>query len=216
MRVALITGGAGAVGSATAQMLAHDGFSLVLADLDAERAEAVADDIRREAATEAVALGLDIAAPDAAARLIASVSERFGRLDCLVNNAGRTGASRIDALDPGEWEAVLRVNLTAPMLLWYNKLYAAERGHWRASPLLADQVGLPPTMVVGASLDPLIDQSRAYAAATIAAGVPTVYREAAGNIHGFLNLRRAIPSSVEDVNGMLVALNAMIAEARRQ
>ncbi len=117
MRVALITGGAGAVGSATAQMLAHDGFSLVLADLDAERAEAVADDIRREAATEAVALGIDIAAPDAAARLIASVSERFGRLDCLVNNAGRTGASRIDALDPGEWEAVLRVNLTAPMLL---------------------------------------------------------------------------------------------------
>ena len=117
MRVALITGGAGAVGSATARMLAQDGFSLVLADLDAERAEAVADDIRREAATEAVALGIDIAAPDAAARLIASISERFGRLDCLVNNAGRTGASRIDALDPGEWEAVLRVNLTAPMLL---------------------------------------------------------------------------------------------------
>ena len=77
----------------------------------------MADDIRREAATEAVALGIDIAAPDAAARLIASISERFGRLDCLVNNAGRTGASRIDALDPGEWEAVLRVNLTAPMLL---------------------------------------------------------------------------------------------------
>jgi NAD(P)-dependent dehydrogenase (short-subunit alcohol dehydrogenase family) len=117
MRVALITGGAGAVGSATARMLAQDGFSLVLADLDAERAEAVADDIRREAATETVALGIDITAPDAAARLIASVSECFGRLDCLVNNAGRTGASRIDALDPGEWEAVLRVNLTAPMLI---------------------------------------------------------------------------------------------------
>lgn len=117
MRVALITGGAGAIGSATARMLAQDGFSLVLADLDAEGAEAVADDIRREAATETVALGIDIAAPDAAARLIASVSERFGRLDCLVNNAGRTGASRIDALDPGEWEAVLRVNLTAPMLI---------------------------------------------------------------------------------------------------
>ena len=106
--------------------------------------------------------------------------------------------------------------LTAPMLHWYNKLYAAERGHWRASPLLADQAGLPPTMIVGASLDPLIDQSRAYAAATIAAGVPTIYREAAGNIHGFLNLRQAIPSSVGDVTGLLTALDAMIAEARGQ
>jgi acetyl esterase len=106
--------------------------------------------------------------------------------------------------------------LTAPMLHWYNTLYAADRGHWRASPLLADQAGLPPTMIVGASLDPLIDQSRAYASATIAAGVPTVYREATGNLHGFLNLRRAIPSSAGDVTGMLKALDAMIAEVRAQ
>jgi len=104
--------------------------------------------------------------------------------------------------------------LTAPMLQWYNLLYAAQRDHWRASPILADHAGLPPTLILGASLDPLIDQARAYAAASVLAGVPTVYREAAGNIHGFLNLRRAIPSSVGDVDGLLVALNAMIAEAR--
>ena len=117
MRVALITGGAGAIGSAAARLLAQDGFSLVLADLDGDRAATVAAEIERESRIEVVALGIDIAAPDAAARLIAAVSERFGRLDCLVNNAGRTGASKIDALDPDEWEAVLRVNLTAPMLL---------------------------------------------------------------------------------------------------
>lgn len=104
--------------------------------------------------------------------------------------------------------------LTAPMLQWYNLLYAAQRDHWRASPILADLAGLPPTLILGASLDPLIDQARAYAAASVLAGVPTAYREAAGTIHGFLNLRRAIPSSVQDVDGLLVALNAMIAEAR--
>jgi acetyl esterase len=38
------------------------------------------------------------------------------------------------------------------------------------------------------------------------------YREAAGNIHGFLNLRRAIPSSVKDVATSLIALKALIAE----
>ena len=117
MRVALITGGAGGIGSAAARLLAQDGFSLVLADLDGDRAATVAAEIERESRIQVVALGIDIAAPDAAARLIAAVSERFGRLDCLVNNAGRTGASKIDALDPDEWEAVLRVNLTAPMLL---------------------------------------------------------------------------------------------------
>lgn len=117
MRVALITGGAGAVGAATARMLARDGFSLMLADLDGERAEAVAAEIRRDNGSEVAVLGIDIAAADGPARLLASVSERFGRLDCLVNNAGRTGASKIDALDPDEWEAVLRVNLTAPMLI---------------------------------------------------------------------------------------------------
>lgn len=117
MRVALITGGAGAVGAATARMLARDGFSLMLADLDGERAEVVAAEIRRDNGSEVAALGIDIAAADGPVQLIASVSERFGRLDCLVNNAGRTGASKIDALDPEEWEAVLRVNLTAPMLI---------------------------------------------------------------------------------------------------
>lgn len=117
MRVALITGGAGAVGAATARMLARDGFALVLADLDGNRVEAVAEEIRRACGSEVAALGIDIVAPESPARLIASVTERFGRLDCLVNNAGRTGASKINALDVEEWDAVLRVNLTAPMLL---------------------------------------------------------------------------------------------------
>jgi acetyl esterase len=104
--------------------------------------------------------------------------------------------------------------LTAKMLRWFTTHYAPESSHWRASPLFADPAGLPPTLVLGASLDPLIDQVRAYAAATVLAGVPTVYREVTGMIHGFLNLRRAIPSAVGDVGGMLVALAAMIAEAR--
>ena len=54
---------------------------------------------------------------------------------------------------------------------------------------------MPPTLVVTASLDPIRDQGRAYAAATIEAGVPTIFHEAKGNIHGFINLRKAIPSS---------------------
>ena len=90
---------------------------------------------------------------------------------------------------------------------WFNDAYAGRRrrigAHRRCS---RDLAGLPPAMVVTASLDPLRDQGRAYAAALIAAGVPVVYREAAGNIHGFLNLRAAIPSSRRRRRGLLAAL----------
>jgi acetyl esterase len=103
--------------------------------------------------------------------------------------------------------------LSADGLKWFNQSYQPDFGHWRASPLKADQAGMPPTLVATASLDPLLDQGRAYAAACIRAGVPTIYREAAGNIHGFVNLRKAIPSSQGDLLGCLAVLKPMIAEA---
>ena len=103
--------------------------------------------------------------------------------------------------------------LSADGMKWFNECYQPDFGHWRASPLKADQSGMPPTLVITASLDPLLDQGRAYAAACIQAGVPTIYREAAGNIHGFLGLRKAIPSSQGDLQGCLAVLKPMIAEA---
>jgi acetyl esterase len=98
-------------------------------------------------------------------------------------------------------------------LEWFNKCYQPDFGHWRASPLKANQAGMPPTLVVTASLDPLLDQGRAYAAACVKAGVPTIYREAVGNIHGWANLRKAIPSSEGDLRGCLAMLKTMIIEA---
>ncbi|WP_076068369.1 alpha/beta hydrolase [Sphingomonas montana] len=103
--------------------------------------------------------------------------------------------------------------LTREGMSWFHESYAPDVAHWRGSPLIASQVGMPATLVVTAGLDPLRDQGRAYAAATIRAGVPTIYREAVGNIHGFINLRRAIPSSVGDLAGCLAVLKPMIAEA---
>lgn len=103
--------------------------------------------------------------------------------------------------------------LTRDAMLWFNAQYQPDYLHWRASPLKADMAGLPPTLVLTAGLDPLVDQGRALAAALVKAGVPTVYREAAGTIHGFLTLRKAIPSAQGDLAGALVQLKAMILEA---
>jgi acetyl esterase/lipase len=99
-------------------------------------------------------------------------------------------------------------------LVWFDQCYRADGSDWRYSPMVKSQAGMPPTLVVTASLDPIRDQGRAYAAACIEAGVPTVFREAAGNIHGFINLRRAVPSSVEDIKGCVAALKLMLAETR--
>jgi acetyl esterase len=103
--------------------------------------------------------------------------------------------------------------LTAESMDWFDECYRGDAGDWRFSPMLKDQAGMPPTLVLTAGLDPIRDQGRAYAAACIRAGVPTVYREAAGNIHGFISLRKAIPSSNEDVRGATEVLKLMIAEA---
>lgn len=103
--------------------------------------------------------------------------------------------------------------LTRMSMDWFDECYRGDPMDWRYAPLIKSQAGMPPTLVVTASLDPIRDQGRAYAAACIQAGVPTVFREAKGQIHGFINLRRAIPSADDDVAICVAALKLMLAEA---
>jgi acetyl esterase/lipase len=105
--------------------------------------------------------------------------------------------------------------LTHDGMRWFDDCYRPEKADWRYSPLLKSQAGMPPTLVVTASLDPIRDQGRAYAAACAEAGVPVVFREAKGTIHGFINLRKAIPSSQADVDGAVAALKLILAEESR-
>jgi len=93
---------------------------------------------------------------------------------------------------------------------WFDGCYRPDKDDWRYSPLLKSQAGMPPTLVQTAGLDPIRDQGRAYAAACAEAGVPVVFREAKGNIHGFINLRRAIPSSADDIKQGVEALKLML------
>jgi acetyl esterase len=100
--------------------------------------------------------------------------------------------------------------LDATDIAYFGKAYASDPQHWRGSPLLADQAGLPPTFVVSAGLDPLRDNGRAYAAKCIEAGVDVTYREVAGTIHGFACYRKAIPSAQSDFAELLAIAKAMI------
>jgi len=96
---------------------------------------------------------------------------------------------------------------------YFEQAYQADAMNWRHSPILAEQAGLPPTLLVTAALDPLRDEGRAYAARAIEAGVQLSYREVAGTIHGFASYRRAIPSAQADLRAVLELARAMVETA---
>ncbi|MEH3046882.1 alpha/beta hydrolase [Sphingomonas adhaesiva] len=106
--------------------------------------------------------------------------------------------------------------LTRDGMIWFGEHYGADPAHPRSSPLAGELKGLPPAVVITASLDPIRDQGRAYAAALALAGVPVTFREAQGIVHGFITLRQAIPSAQGDVAGYLAAVKAAIVEAEAQ
>jgi NAD(P)-dependent dehydrogenase (short-subunit alcohol dehydrogenase family) len=87
--VAVVTGGGSGLGRALAQRLARAGARPVVVDLVAERAERVAGELRR-GECDAAALVVDVGDRAAVARAFAGIGERFGRVDLLVNCAGRS------------------------------------------------------------------------------------------------------------------------------
>ncbi len=103
--------------------------------------------------------------------------------------------------------------LTEQGMAWFGEQYAWVAGDFRADPLQFDQTGMPPSLVTTASLDPLRDQGRAYVERLKADGVRVEYREAEGNIHGYICLRKGIPSSQTDIDGNLAALKLLLEEA---
>jgi acetyl esterase len=102
--------------------------------------------------------------------------------------------------------------LSTEGMVWFSDAYKADYSDRRAAPLAFDHAGTPPTVVITASLDPLRDQGVAYVEALKAAGVRAEHLEADGNIHGLINLRKAIPSSQDDVMANLTALKELLAE----
>lgn len=103
-RVALITGAAGAIGSATAQRLAREGVSLALTDLTPIGAiPGVPSCLRLE---------LDVRSIQQVHSVVERAIEAFGRIDVLVNVAGITSFGAAQSLDESEWERVLDINLS--------------------------------------------------------------------------------------------------------
>ena len=110
--VAIVTGGAGGIGSSTCRKLVAQGARVVVADIHADGAAALA----AELGDPAIAVAYDQGHPAEVERLVAETVDRFGRLDILVNNAAlrtpeaMTRDSTVEALDVEIWHAAMTVN----------------------------------------------------------------------------------------------------------
>jgi short-subunit dehydrogenase len=127
-KVAVLTGASAGIGAAAARLFARQGAAVVLA----ARGVAALENVRSEieaAGGRALAVPTDVGDPAACAALLARAEEAFGGVDILVNNAGANRRGSIELYPPEELAAVVRTNLTAPIVLSRLALpYLRKRG----------------------------------------------------------------------------------------
>jgi len=108
-RVAVVTGAGQGIGEGIAHAFAERGAKVVVNDVDADKAEAVAAAIGDRAAPVVA----DISTAEGAGALVDGATEAFGRVDILVNNAGISRPGYVAKMSDEDWETVLRVNLSS-------------------------------------------------------------------------------------------------------
>jgi glucose 1-dehydrogenase len=108
-RVAVVTGGGGGIGRATALELAELGASVVVADLD-ERSARLSAQAVIDGGGQATACCVDVTSPQEHARLMAHALQAFGRVDVMVNNAGVAQGGALLDWTPEMVERVTAVN----------------------------------------------------------------------------------------------------------
>lgn len=114
-KVAIVTGGAGGLGSAEASLLAKEGASVVVSDIDEAAIEKVAGAINSRG-EKALFIKHDVTSEADWSRAIGKALDAFGRLDVLVNNAGVIIYKKIEDTSLAEWRWLMSVNLDGVFL----------------------------------------------------------------------------------------------------
>lgn len=124
--VVIITGGAGLLGTSYSRALAAAGAFPVIADVDGNRAAALAEEINRSNHDEAMAIELDVSRPESVQAMVDGVLRRWERVDALVNNAALDPkfdqehslehSNRFEDLPFEVWEQAIAVNVSGMFL----------------------------------------------------------------------------------------------------
>jgi NAD(P)-dependent dehydrogenase (short-subunit alcohol dehydrogenase family) len=132
-KVAIVTGGGGGIGGATARALAREGASVVVVDIDQSAAERVVEQIDGSGGN-ALAFQADLSGEEQAVAAIEAATTRFGRLDVLHNNAALTDSdfltrdTAVTDLSLDVWQRTLEVNLRSQMLMCKHAVPEMVRG----------------------------------------------------------------------------------------
>ena len=114
-QVAIVTGGAGAIGKAICRTLAANGARVVVADINIDGATTLASEL-----PDAMACAIDISSESSTRDGVAAVMARYGQIDILVNNAGvNTQAHRVtvETFPKAEWDRIVRIDLDGTYLM---------------------------------------------------------------------------------------------------
>lgn len=115
-KVAIVTGGAGEIGRATAKQLASEGARVLLADMaDDGEGQQLVRELGAQGA-ETAYCRTDVSKEAEVIAMVKAATDRWGRLDVMVSNAGVSGRGRTSDTPMAEWERILGVNLTGVFL----------------------------------------------------------------------------------------------------
>jgi 3-oxoacyl-[acyl-carrier protein] reductase len=169
-RTALVTGAARGLGLAIAQRLARCGARVALGDIDAGALDAAVRSIR-ETGGEAEAFVMDVADPLSIRRTF----EAIGQVQMLVNNAGICPLTPPEAIDEGEWDRVLAVNLKGAFLCTQAALLGLRAARWGRVINIASAAGQMGGVSVGvhyaASKGGLLAMTKCFARLLAADGI---------------------------------------------
>ncbi|MEM7251617.1 MAG: pteridine reductase [Pseudomonadota bacterium] len=117
-RVALVTGAARRLGAAIADTLHAAGMRVAIHfNTSADDANALADTLNAKRADSATVIGSDLTDPSAFESLVRAAQDRWGRLDCLINNASRFYPTPLADISHANWQDLVTTNLMAPLFL---------------------------------------------------------------------------------------------------
>jgi NAD(P)-dependent dehydrogenase (short-subunit alcohol dehydrogenase family) len=116
-QVAIITGSAGGIGQAVAEVFAEDGIAgLIIADVNSDRAEKVAGDLQTRFGVDAVAATVDVSDSEQVHAMVEMAASHFKRIDILINNAGIAPVVPWPKVTEENWRQVMDVNLNGALL----------------------------------------------------------------------------------------------------
>lgn len=129
-RVSVVTGGATGLGLQMATGLAEAGSNIVICSRKLENCEQAVHGLEK-LGVKALALAADVTRPDQVEAVKEATLKKFGRVDVLVNNAGKAWVAPAEAMPLDRWQQIMELNITAPFIcsqIFGREMIKAKRG----------------------------------------------------------------------------------------